>query len=198
MGLPALMSRTPRALDDEPRQTRQLVSFRIGEEEFGVDILMVQEIIRLPNITPIPNAPSFILGMINLRGKIIPVIDLRQRLRIHGGGRTENDRRSRILIVEMFTHVTGFIVDSVSEVMKIAEGEIEPTPHLVASSINAEYIQGVIKLPNRLIMLLDFSRILNPQEGREMERFDLQNPPNERDAGIPKLGIPSVPHYENP
>jgi purine-binding chemotaxis protein CheW len=197
MGLPALMSRTPRALDDEPRQTRQLVSFRIGGEEFGVDILMVQEIIRLPNITPIPNAPSFILGMINLRGKIIPVIDLRQRLRINGGGRSENDRRSRILIVEMFTHVTGFIVDSVSEVMKVADAEIEPTPHLVASSINAEYIQGVIKLPNRLIMLLDFTRILNPQEGRDMEKFDLQTPPDDREVGIPKLGVANVPQFEN-
>jgi purine-binding chemotaxis protein CheW len=197
MGLPALMARAPRALDDEPRQTRQLVSFRIGEEEFGVDILMVQEIIRLPNITPIPNAPSFILGMINLRGKIIPVIDLRQRLRINGGARSENDRRSRILIVEMFTHVTGFIVDSVSEVMKVADAEIEPTPHLVASSINAEYIQGVIKLPNRLIMLLDFSRILNPQEGRDMERLDLQNATLDRDVGAPGLGVPNVAHLEN-
>lgn len=197
MGLPALMARTPRALDDEPRQTRQLVSFRIGEEEFGVDILMVQEIIRLPNITPIPNAPSFILGMINLRGKIIPVIDLRQRLRINGGGRSENDRRSRILIVEMFTHVTGFIVDSVSEVMKVADAEIEPTPHLVASSINAEYIQGVIKLPNRLIMLLDFSRILDPREGREMERLEIQNANHDRDVGAPRPGAPNVAHLEN-
>lgn len=195
MGLPALMARTPRALDDEPRQTRQLVSFRIGEEEFGVDILMVQEIIRLPNITPIPNAPSFILGMINLRGKIIPVIDLRQRLRIHGGSRRESDRRSRILIVEMFTHVTGFIVDSVSEVMKVADAEIEPTPHLVASSINAEYIQGVIKLPNRLIMLLDFSRILNPQEGRDMERLDLQNKTFDRDVGASGQGVPSAASF---
>lgn len=197
MGLPALVSRTPRSLDDEPRQMRQLVSFRIGEEEFGVDILMVQEIIRLPIITPIPNAPTFILGMINLRGKIIPVIDLRQRLRINGGSRTESDRRSRILIVEMFTHVTGFIVDSVSEVMKISEGEIEPTPHLVASSISAEYIQGVIKLPNRLIMLLDFSRILNPQEGRAMERLDMPSPTMDKDIGAPKLGIPGVAHLEN-
>ena len=197
MGLPALMARTPRALDEEPRQTRQLVSFRIGEEEFGVDILMVQEIIRLPNITPIPNAPGFILGMINLRGKIIPVIDLRQRLRIQGGSRSESDRRSRILIVEMFTHVTGFIVDSVSEVMKVADAEIEPTPHLVASSINAEYIQGVIKLPNRLIMLLDFSRILNPQEGRDMERLDLQNAILDRDVGAPMSGVPSAAHLES-
>ena len=197
MGLPALMARAPRALDDEPRQTRQLVSFRIGEEEFGVDILMVQEIIRLPNITPIPNAPSFILGMINLRGKIIPVIDLRQRLRINGGARSENDRRSRILIVEMFTQDTGFIDDTVSEVMKVAEAEIEPTPHLVASSINAEYIQGVIKLPNRLIMLLDFSRILHPQEGRDMERLDLQNATLDRDVGAPGLGVPNVAHLEN-
>ncbi|MCU0588227.1 MAG: chemotaxis protein CheW [Syntrophobacteraceae bacterium] len=197
MGLPALISRAPRALDEEPRQIRQLVSFRIGDEEFGVDILMVQEIIRLPSITPIPNAPGFILGMINLRGRIIPVIDLRQRLRIRGTTRGENDRRSRILIVEMLTHITGFIVDSVSEVMKVADEEIEPTPHLVASSINADYIRGVIKMPSRLIMLLDFSRILNPREGSEMESLDLHHVPLDRDIGIPKPGIPAAAHFEN-
>ncbi|ABK17334.1 CheW protein [Syntrophobacter fumaroxidans MPOB] len=171
MRLPSLLSRVPHT-QEEMIQTKQLVSFRIGEEEFGVDILMVQEIIRLPTITPIPNAPESILGMINLRGKIIPIIDLRQRLRIRGNMPTANDRRTRILIVEMAGHVTGFIVDSVSEVMKVEVSQIEPTPHLVVSSIDAVYIQGVIKLPNRLIILLDFRQILKPQEERELALLD--------------------------
>ena len=168
MALPSLLSKVPRATREEAEQVRQLVSFRIGEEEFGVDILMVQEIIRLPTITPIPNAPRFILGMINLRGRIIPVIDLRQRLRIRGNRPPATDRKTRILIVEIFNHVTGFIVDSVSEVMKVSVSEIEPTPHLVVSSIDAEYIKGVIKLANRLIILLDFRQILKAQEEKEL------------------------------
>lgn len=188
MRLPSLLSRVPHA-QEEVIQTKQLVSFRIGEEEFGVDILMVQEIIRLPNITPIPNSPESILGMINLRGKIIPIIDLRQRLRIRGAKPSENDRSTRILIVELGGHVTGFIVDSVSEVMKVEMSDIEPTPHLVTSSIDAAYIQGVIKLPNRLIVLLDFRQILKPREENELIAIDrrvlageLFSPVSEQDA----------------
>jgi len=169
MGLPSVLSKVPTQTQEETKAFVQLVGFRLGDEEFGVDILMVQEIIRLPNITPLPNAPGFILGMINLRGKIIPIIDLRRRLRIRGTNLEVNDRKTRILIVEIFNHVTGFIVDSVSEVMKVRTNEIEPTPHLVATSIDAEYIRGVIKLPNRLVMLLDFRQILKPHEGQQLE-----------------------------
>ena len=158
------------SVKEEKEQTKQLVSFRIGSEEFGVDILKVQEIIRLPNVTPIPNAPRFIQGVINLRGKIIPVIDLRKRLKIQGQKEETDSRKARILIVELDAYVTGFIVDSVSEVMKISTGNIEPTPHLVASSIGAEYIKGVVKLPNRLIILLDFRAVLNAREEKELEK----------------------------
>jgi purine-binding chemotaxis protein CheW len=175
MALPSVLSRVPRTTQEESEQITQLVSFRIGEEEFGVDILMVQEIIRLTNITPIPNAPRFILGMINLRGKIIPVIDLRQRLKIRGNQAGANDRKTRILIVEIYNHVTGFIVDSVSEVMKVPVAEIEPTPHLVVSSIEAEYIKGVVKLPNRLIILLDFRRVLKAHEEKELHGLDMDS-----------------------
>ncbi len=158
-------------VQEEATPMRQLVGFRIGDQEFGVDILMVQEIIRLPAITPIPNAPRFILGMINLRGRVIPIIDLRQRLRIKGKNPGEADRTMRILILEMGSHQTGFIVDSVSEVMKVPEAEIEPTPHLLALSIDARYIEGVIKLGNRLLILLDFTQILRPQEQKELNEM---------------------------
>ncbi len=189
MALPSLVSRVPRASREEAEQIKQLVSFRIGEEEFGVDILMVQEIIRLPIITPIPNAPKFILGMINLRGKIIPVIDLRQRLRIRGNKPAPADRKTRILIVEIFNHVTGFIVDSVSEVMKVPVNEIEPTPHLVVSSIDAEYIQGVIKLPKRLIILLDFRQILKTQEERELHAIEFDAGDSEFESEEPEIEL---------
>ena len=171
MGLTSILSRSPRSIQEESKNVSQFVSFRIGEEEFGVDILMVQEIIRVPPITPIPNADRSILGMINLRGRIIPVIDLRQRLSIRSRNGNETNKKTRILIVEMNKHVTGFIVDSVSEVMKVPVAEIEPTPHLVTSSIDSQYARGVIKLPNRLIMLLDFHQLLSPREERELKRI---------------------------
>ena len=171
MGLPSLFSGAPRQPREESKEIKQLVNFCIGEEEFGVDVLMVQEIIRLPIITAIPNAPESILGMINLRGRIIPIVDLRLRLKIRGGSRSGNDRKTRIMMVEINGHVTGFIVDAVSEVMKVPADQIEPTPHLVMSSIDSQYIKGVIKLPDRLIILLDFHRILKPQEKFELERM---------------------------
>jgi len=173
MALPYTLSHGYRSVGEEPKQIKQLVSFRIGREDFGVDILMVQEIIRLPKITPMPNAPAFILGVINLRGRIIPVIDLRKRLKIRGSKASVDERKTRILIVEMYAHVAGFIVDAVTEVMRVPAGEIESTPNLVASSIDAEYINGVIKMPNRLIILLDFRKILKPQEKKELEEFEL-------------------------
>lgn len=173
MGMPSLASRLSRNEREAAEQFMQLVSFRIGNEEFGVDILVVQEIIRLPTITPIPNAPRFILGMINLRGKIIPVVDLRKRLRITGKKPGQNERTTRVLIVEMQSSVTGFIVDSVSEVMRVSLSDIEPTPNLVASAIEAEYIKGVIKLPGRLVVILDFQKILLPKEQREVQSIDL-------------------------
>lgn len=173
MGLSSLSTQLPRARE-ETQQVKQLVSFRIAKEEFGVDILMVQEIIRLPAITPIPNASQWILGMINLRGRIIPIVDLRCQLRMSGTESDENDRKRRILIIEMGGHVTGFVVDSVSEVMKIPVDEIEPAPNLVTSSISAAYISGVIKLPSRLIILLDFKQILRLKDKKELEMLSSQ------------------------
>ena len=189
MGVPSLMSRIPRAAAEEPQQVKQLVSFKIGIEEFGVDILMVQEIIRLPAITPVPNAPKLIIGMINLRGRIIPVVDLRQRLHIRGAATGGDGRKARILIVEIFEHVTGFIVDSVSEVMKVPVNDIEPTPHLLASNIDSEYIRGVVKMGGRLVILLDFRKILRPQEERELEQMDMDLLEGKSEADTGKLDI---------
>ncbi len=173
MGFTSLSTKLPRARE-EMQQVRQLVSFRIGGDEFGVDILMVQEIIRLTTITPIPNSSRAILGMINLRGRIIPIVDLRWYLHMGGGDTVESDRKTRILIIELGGHVTGFVVDSVSEVMKVPIGEIEAAPNLVVSSISSSYINGVIKLPGRLIILLDFQQILRPQERRELDEIGAQ------------------------
>ena len=191
MGLTSLSAKLTR-VREEVEPVKQLVSFRIGNEEFGVDILMVQEIIRLTTITPIPNASRAILGMINLRGNIIPIVDLRWYLRLNEGGDAgTQDRKARILIIELGSHVTGFVVDAVSEVIKVPVGNIEPTPDLVTSSVSSAYIQGVIKMAGRLIILLDFTQILRPREKRELEHFGAQTaligfdaPNRDTDIGI--------------
>jgi len=138
----------------------QLVSFKIGNEEFGVDILKVQEINRMMEITTVPNAPEFVDGVVNLRGRIIPVIDLRTRLNMP---RNEHDNNTRIVVVELSGKTVGFIVDEVSEVLRIPRNITEPPPDMVAG-INAEYITAVGKLEDRLLILLDLEKVLSEEE----------------------------------
>jgi purine-binding chemotaxis protein CheW len=137
----------------------QLVSFTIGSEEFGVDILKVQEINRMLDITKVPNAPVFVDGVINLRGKVIPIVNLRQRF---GMKPREQDKDTRIVVVELSGKTVGFIVDGVSEVLRIPKSVTEPPPPLVAG-INADYITAVGKLEDRLLILLDLERVLSDE-----------------------------------
>lgn len=134
----------------------QLVTFKIGDEEFGADILVVMEIIRLVQITHVPNAPEFINGVINLRGKVLPVIGLRKRF---GKPEIPLDNNSRIIVIDLHSNMVGFLVDAVSEVLRIPLNTIEPAPAVVAG-IGSEYIQGVGKLDDRLLILLDLEALL--------------------------------------
>jgi purine-binding chemotaxis protein CheW len=154
-------------LATESSEVLQLVSFLIGQEQFGVDILLVQEIIRMTPITPIPNAPGFIEGVINLRGHIIPVIDLRTRLHLPSLAK-EHKENTRILIINLQDRVTGYIVDSVSKVLKISAQTIEPPPEIVVAGLKSQYIHGVCKLEDRLLILLDFRKILQVDEIRKL------------------------------
>jgi purine-binding chemotaxis protein CheW len=138
----------------------QLVSFNIGEEEFGVDILKVQEINRMLDVTRVPNAPEFVDGVINLRGKVIPIINLRRRFGMH---RIEHDKNTRIIVVELTENVVGFVVDAVQEVLRIPRSVTEPPPSL-AGRVKAEYITAVGKLEDRLLILLDLEKILTVDE----------------------------------
>ena len=138
----------------------QLVTFNISNEEFGLDILKVHEINRMLEITRIPGAPEFVEGVINLRGRIIPVIDLRKRFHFE---KKEPDKLTRIVVVEIEEKIVGFIVDSVSEVLRLPSNKVEPPPPIVAG-IEAEYISGVGKLDNRLIILLDLGKLLTSKE----------------------------------
>ncbi|WP_028575340.1 chemotaxis protein CheW [Desulfonatronovibrio hydrogenovorans] len=138
----------------------QLVTFSIGGEEFGVEILTVQEIIRMLEITRVPKAPEFVEGVINLRGKVIPIIDLRKRFGLES---KSHDKNTRIVVIEINKMIVGFVVDSVSEVLRIPADTVEPPPPVVAG-LDSEYISGVGKLEDRLLILLDLDRLLSREE----------------------------------
>ncbi|MBS4024699.1 MAG: chemotaxis protein CheW [Clostridia bacterium] len=149
----------------------QLVVFQVksgGEQslqEFGVPITQVQEINRLTTPTKIPNVPGFVEGVINLRGKVIPIIDLKKRFNIPTG--TYGDD-TRIIVVEISGQTVGVIVDAVSEVLRLAEEAIEPPPGFIAG-IAADYLTGVGKLGDRLLILLDLNKIFTIAEKKELE-----------------------------
>lgn len=143
----------------------QLVSFKIGKEEFGVDILKVQEIIKILSITKVPNAPEFVEGVINLRGRVIPIIDLRVRL---GLERIEHTKDTRIIVVELEGNIVGFVVDEVNEVFRISKSITEAPPELVMG-IDSEYITSVGKLEDRILILLDLDKVLNTEEKNQLE-----------------------------
>lgn len=146
---------------------KQLVGFVIGDELFGVDILTVQEIIRDTAITPIPDAPDFLEGVINLRGSIIPVIDLRKRLKLVRASEIAPDGWIVILGVE--GRMTGFVVDRVTKVLNVPRDSIKPPPDIVVAGLKSQYIQGVCKLDQRLLILLNFSRILMVDEIKRLK-----------------------------
>lgn len=145
----------------------QLVGFRIADELFGVDILMVQEIIKDVNITPIPDAPGFIKGVINLRGNIIPIIDLRRRLKLNIE-KKEGNADSWIIILNVAGRVAGFIVDRVTRVFKMDVNEIEPPPDMLSTGLESDYINGVCKIEDKLLAILDFNRILVVEEFKKI------------------------------
>ncbi len=146
----------------------QLVVFRLGEEEYGVPITQVKEINLLTKPTRIPKSPPFLEGVINLRGEIIPVIDLKKRFEL------EHIRYSddgRIMIVEINGSIVGLIVDEVSEVLRLPKSSIEPPPPVIAG-ITSTYLEGVGKLDDRMLILLDLNEILTPGEHDELEELE--------------------------
>lgn len=145
----------------------QMVGFYLAGELYAVDILMVQEIIKELPITGIPDSPDFIEGVINLRGNIIPVIDLRKRLNIPKKAQNQ-PVDPRIIILDIGGRITGFIVDSVTRVFKISAGSIEPPPDMVVSTMESQYISGVCRLDEKMIAILDFNRILVVDEFKKL------------------------------
>lgn len=137
-------------------QELHIVGFQVGRETYGVPITSLHEIVRVPEITAVPDAPEYMEGVINLRGKIVSVMDLRKRF---GAKDVNPDRRNRILVVEYKRRLSGLIVDSASEVLKIASTDIEPPPAVVQEG-GLNCVTGLGKHRGRLIMLLDMNKLL--------------------------------------
>ena len=141
----------------------QLVTFSLGSEEFGVDIMLVQEIIRITPITRVPNSPPYVEGVINLRGNVIPVVSLRNRF---GMEPVEDTDLSRIIVLQVENKVFGIRVDAVTEVLRLNDTSIEPPPP-VALGMDSHYIRGVGKIGERLLILLDLEHIIGGEVDHE-------------------------------
>ncbi|HEU4558381.1 MAG TPA: chemotaxis protein CheW [Longimicrobium sp.] len=142
----------------------QLVTFRIGGEEFGLDVFQVHEILRYQEPTAMPKAPAFVEGVLDVRGALVPVIDLRKRFEVH---ELRYDDDTRIVLVDFQGERLGLIVDEVSEVLRVAETAVTPPPQYV-KGLAAEFIRGIVRLEGRLVVLLDLDRILSSQERMQL------------------------------
>lgn len=151
-------------LDDAAKSNEliQLVSFMLADEEYGVEVLKVREIIRMPTITRMPNVPQHVEGIINLRGKVIPIISMRRRF---GLMESEDNSQTRIIIMDVCGTLTGFIVDAVSEVIRIHSSEIQPPPSVtVSGGVGQEYIIGVFNHAERLLIIMDVDQMFSDAE----------------------------------
>ena len=148
---------------------QQLVVFDLDNESYGINIESVREIIRLQEITKVPRTPDFVEGIINLRGKVIPVIDLRTRF---GLAEQERDEETRIVNVDIAGHEIGMVVDAVTEVLRISRDSVEP-PSSVITTDDSGYLKGIAKLENRLILTLDLDQILSKTEHEALYAADL-------------------------
>ncbi|HVP20615.1 MAG TPA: chemotaxis protein CheW [Anaerolineaceae bacterium] len=143
----------------------QIVVFELGTEQFGVDISSVESIIKMQAITKMPHAPAFVEGVTNLRGKVLPVIDLRKRF---GMASNEVDKDNRIIVISVNRTEVGMVVDGVSEVFTVPDQAVEPAPS-IATTVDSAFITGIAKLDGRLVILLDLDRVLTIQEQSDLE-----------------------------
>ena len=144
---------------------RQLVVFRIGAEEFAIDIMLTREVVLMREITPVPETEGYVEGVMNLRGNLVPVLDFRKRLH---AARKAADANQRIIITNLSGRMAGLIVDGASEVIRISEDIVEPAPDLIAE-IGAAYVEGVVNLKERFIILIDLSKALSGEIVGELD-----------------------------
>ena len=158
---------------DRTRKTvseiEQVVVFKLGEEEYGVNVTFVKEIDRVQAITRVPRAPDFLEGVINLRGHIIAIIDLRKRFALEPKA---YDKKTRIMVLEFADILVGIVVDSVQDVVRVPVEDIEATPEVVAQQLEGNFLKGVAKLDERLVMLLDVQDLLTKKEIETLEGLE--------------------------
>ena len=136
---------------------KQMVLFKLGSETYGLDIATVHEIIRMQPITKVPKAPFYVEGVINLRGKVIPVIDMGKRF---GLEKVENNKNNRIVVVNIQDTILGIIVDAVTEVIRIPMDSIEPVSDIITAA-NSDYLLGIAKLTDKMVILLELDKLLS-------------------------------------
>jgi purine-binding chemotaxis protein CheW len=149
-------------------ELRQFISFSVGEEEYGLELLRVKEVIRVREITWLPKAPSFVKGIINLRGDVIPIIDLRDKFGLEP---REHTATTRVIVVEVEGRLMGMVVDSASQVVRIPADQIEPPPP-VLGGFSKEFITGVGKLEEKLVILLNADAVLTVEERMALSALD--------------------------
>lgn len=150
------------------RQEIQLACFRVGDAMYALDILRIKEIIRPQKLTRVPKAPDFVEGVINLRGAVIPIIDLRKRFEL--SATTEDDRKTRVIICSLAGKILGLMVDEVAEVRRYGRQEIQPTPQYLKGR-GAEFFHGVCRRDEELIMVIDLERILSSGERMDLDQI---------------------------
>lgn len=145
----------------------QLVTFRLKDETYGINVMHVQEVLRVSEIAPVPGAPNYVLGIINLRGNVVTVLDTRSRFGLPAGDVTDN---SRIVIIESDKQVVGILVDAVAEVVELTESQIDAAPN-VGNEESSRYIQGIATMGNDLLIVVDLHKLLTDDEWSEVGMF---------------------------
>ena len=155
----------------ESEKQIQLVTFQLGEEHYGIDIMDVREIVRIQEVRPIPNAPSYVEGIFNLRGDIIPIINLHKRFQLNRALLSEDDRLlSGFIIIDLGGRELGVVIDKISRVVTTQARQIQPPPQMM-TGIGADYIQGVINDMNGYLIILNIQRLFNPKELQQLGRI---------------------------
>ena len=149
------------------QEQMQCVTFTLEEETYGINVMQVQEVLREIEVAPVPGAPHYVLGIINLRGSVVSVIDARMRF---GLAVKESTDLTRIIVIEVQQHIIGILVDSVAEVVDIKRSEIETAPN-VGTSETSKYIDGVVSRGDKLLILVDLNKLLSTEEWSELDGF---------------------------
>jgi len=164
--------------DDKKQLEKELVLFELGKEIYGVDISVVYEIIRMQPITKVPKAPFFVEGVINLRGKVIPIVDMRKRF---GLPKVEQNKDNRIMVLESAGQNIGIIIDAVTEVLRIPSDSIEPPSNIIVSAAS-DYLLGIAKYNKNMIILLDMERVLQKDAAGALTGLTSESDPAAKEA----------------